>query len=644
MVVSYNWLKEYLGNDVPTPEKIAELLTFHSFEIESVKSVGDDVAIDIKILPDRGSDCLSIRGVAREVASILNVSLISDPLREAPVLKTTNLIAVTIADTESCPRFTASLMTGISVGESPQWLKDRLATLGARSINNIVDATNYVMYALGQPLHAYDADKFPKVDGRWQFVVRPAGAGEVVALLAEGGKVGDRDVTLKGGELLIVDGSRNQPIGLAGVKGGRFAGVDETTTKIIIEAAHFNPTLTRKTARRHGIVIDASKRFENEPARALPPYAQAEISKLIADIAGGTFEGYLDVYPLPKVPPTVPVNPAVVNARLGLALTISEIVSLLKRVGVTVVIDEEVLLCTGPMERTDLTIAENFIDEVGRIYGYHHVVSVAPTAMPLSQCNARHYYAEKIRQLLIAQGFYEVITSSFRNQDEIQLQNALASDKSYVRSTLIKNIAEVLDKNVGFQDWLGTNDIRVFEIGTVFHKAGGTVTEHTALCFGVRLKQSGYSGKEDKIIIDVCTQLETTLQTVMKRSLESGVAEVNLTELIADLPAPTSYEPVPTSVEIIYQPVSVYPSVSRDIAMWVKEGTAVDGVAATLCTSAGPFLVRLTHTDTFTKDARTSFAFRLVFQSNEKTLTDKEVNEYMGAVYSSASAAGWETR
>jgi phenylalanyl-tRNA synthetase beta chain len=287
---SYNWIAEYLGKDAPSPAVISDLLTKHAFEVEGIETKGDDTVIELKILPDRGSDCLCHRGIAREIATLTDTTLAIDPLEKAVTLGTIDSIKVDIENTNDCPRFTASIVSGVTVGDSPQWLKARLATIGVRSINNIVDATNYVMFAMGQPLHAYDAHKFPQKDGAWNFVVRKATAGETVSLLAEGGKDEDRIVTLKGTELLIVDGATNTAVGLAGVKGGRYAGVDTTTTDIIIEAAHFDAGLTRRTARGLNIVIDASKRFENEPSRALPPLAQQNIVDLIIAIAGGKCE------------------------------------------------------------------------------------------------------------------------------------------------------------------------------------------------------------------------------------------------------------------------------------------------------------------------------------------------------------------
>ncbi|MCA9361124.1 phenylalanine--tRNA ligase subunit beta [Candidatus Kaiserbacteria bacterium] len=642
---SYNWLKDYLGDSEISPTEVADLLGAHAFEIEDVKAVSGDTVIEVDILPNRSSDCLCHRGIARELASITGKPLANDPLKQELNLPTSDLISVEIEDPEACPRFTASLITGITVKESPAWLKERLQAIGQRSINNIVDATNYVMYAIGQPTHAYDADLFPQVDGQWKFMVRYAKVGEMVSLLAESGKSEDRDVEMKGSELLIVDNSSNTPIGLAGVKGGRFAGVHEGTTKVIIEAAHFHPTLTRKTARRLGIVIDASKRFENEPARELPSYAQAEIIKLIKDIAGGECEGVIDEYLIKSTPTKVTVSIKHTNALLGLELNSDEIEVILKKIGAEVTKIPDGFEVISPWERTDLNIEEDYIEEIGRLYGYDHIKSVMPDKVPLREINRRHYYSERIRKPLIALGFSEVITSSFRNKDTVQLQNALASDKTCLRSSLGKNLNEALDKNAGFTDLLGTMDTRIFEIGTVFDlKDGGGITEHVSLAIGVRVKPSGYSGKEDKILNEAILALEEVLETKLIAKPEKGVVEIDLTELVATLPEVDKYETVEKLEDIQYKSFSIYPAISRDIAMWVSEDTGETEVETVLNETAGDLRVRTTLFDVFVKDGRKSIAFRLVFQANDRTLTDAEVGKIMDGVYEAVAKNSWEVR
>ncbi|MEY2665568.1 MAG: hypothetical protein RLZZ480_673 [Candidatus Parcubacteria bacterium] len=645
MKVVHSWLKDYLGDNLPTPEKVEELLTFHSFEIDGVEEVEGETVIDISVLPNRASDCLCHRGVARELASLLSVPLVHDPLAVTPELTATDKISIAIENATECPRFSASLITGIEVKESPEWLKKRLAALGVRSINNIVDATNYVMYAIGEPMHAYDADLFKQVEGKWNFVIRNARPGEAVSLLAEGGKDEDRIVELTGTELLIVDGATDTPIGLAGVKGGRYAGVHAGTKNILVEAAHFNPVTTRKTARRLGIVIDASKRFENEPSRELIPYAQSEIVKLITDIAGGTFEGIVDIALTEKKNPEVVVPIAKTNTLLGLNLSAAEIEDILKRIGANFVrADENSFTVIGPWERNDLTIAEDFIEEIGRVYGLHHVESVIPEKVPLTEVNARQFYTEAIRMELIQHGFSEVITSSFANKDTIQLQNALAADKTCLRSSLRKNITKVLDASFVHADLIGVTDIRVFEIGTVFDKTETSVGEHVSIALGVRTKGNGYSPKDDTIIKTACDTVDQVLGVKLEWKIEKGVAEANLTPVLAALPVPSSYGVFVSKAPATYKPVSVYPAMSRDIALWVGEGEMAATVESVILHAAGDLCVRLSLFDTFTKDGRTSYAFRLVFQSFEKTLTDAEVTIFMDTVYKAVAEKGWEVR
>jgi phenylalanyl-tRNA synthetase beta chain len=645
MKVVHSWLKDYLGESLPPAIELENVFNFHAFEVEGIEEVEGETVIDVDVLPNRSSDCLCHRGVARELSSILNIPLQSDPLSSEPVLATTDKISISIENAEACPRFTAALISDIAVGESPEWLQKRLQALGVRSINNIVDATNYVMYALGEPMHAYDADLFAQVEGKWHFVIRNARAGETISLLAEGGKNEDRIVELTGSELLIVDGATDTPIGLAGVKGGRYAGVHKGTKHIIIEAAHFNPTTTRKTARRLGIVIDASKRFENEPSRALPPYAQAEIIKLITDIAGGAFVGWADEYKEVKSNPEVTVSVAQTNALLGLQLTPEEIKAILKRIGANVVSASATSLTViGPFERTDLNISEDFIEEVGRIHGLSNIESVVPESKTVAAVNVRQFYTEAIRQQLLEHGFSEVITSSFTNKDTIQLQNALASDKSYLRSTLKKNITKVLDQNFAHCDLLDIPNVRVFEIGTVFDKAETSVSEHVALTIGVRTKGDGYNPKDDAILKNACETVEQVLNTKLVWDMEKGVAETNLSAVVNTLPVPVAYTVFVVNPPATYRPVSAYPAMSRDIALWVQEGELAHVIEMTLAKAAGELCVRLSLFDTFTKDGRTSYAFRLVFQSFERTLTDTEVNTHMDKIYAVAKDKEWEVR
>ncbi|NCN52463.1 phenylalanine--tRNA ligase subunit beta [Candidatus Parcubacteria bacterium] len=638
MKVVYDWLEEYLGENAPSSEKVADLLTFHAFEIEGTEVKGDHTVIDVDVLPNRAADCLSHRGIAREIASITGVPLAHDPLTVRPELPTTDKLVATITNPEHCSRLTLALMEGVTIGDSPEWLKSRLQALGQRSINNVVDATNYVMLSLGQPLHAYDAAKWQEKDGTYHVGVRAAAAGETITVLT------GETYELTPRAQLIVDTTNDAPASIAGIKGGTYAEIGKETTTIILEAAHFNPSVTRVASQFLKLQTDASKRFENDLSPELTPYALDAVVKLITDIAGGTLVGITDTYPMARSQSRVAVTEAKTNALLGLSLTREEMKDILVRIGATVEETKEGFVAVGPWERNDLDIEEDFIEEIGRIYGYEHVAPIVPEQILLKEINARHYYSERVREVLIGLGFFEVITSSFRKKDEIRLQNALASDKEYLRSSLKKNIIEVLDKNIPLVDVLGVRDIRVFEIGTVFSKGDGGVTERFSLAFGARTRQDGYNPKDDAVLTEAMSVLEKDLGVSLGTQIEKGVVEIAFTELITQLPQPTVYEPQPVGAEIQYKAFSQYPHIARDIALWVSEGTTAADVIAVLQKEAGDLCVRITLFDEFTKDGRTSFAFRLVFQSYEKTLASEEVDTIMEKIYAAVKGNDWEVR
>jgi phenylalanyl-tRNA synthetase beta chain len=641
MKVVYDWLKEYIGEEMPEMNKLEELFTFHAFEIDGIEEIGGEEVIDVKVLPDRAGDCLSHRGIARELSALIGKPLVKDPLASPVTLSPmTEKVRVTIENPDNCRRFGCALLTGVSVKESPEWLRARLEALGQRSINNVVDATNYVMLALGQPLHAYDGDKFPHADGVWHFGVRMAKEGEEVAIL--GGNVH----VLKDTVQVITEAGADSPVGIAGIKGGKAAEIDTGTTTVILEAANFNPQVTRKGAQVLKLQTDASKRFENNISPELVPYALTECVNLILEIAGGTGEGYADVYPSPEKNREVAVTLVQINALLGVALTEGAVEDIFTRLGFTYTKGGGGWSVAAPFERRDILIPEDVIAEVGRVYGYEHVTSVEPEQMPVSEVNARHYYSEKVRELLVAEGFSEVITSSFRKKDEIELLNALASDKGCLRSSLRENIKEVLDRNMPNADLLGVTNVQVFEIGTVFTRtADGTdVIEHISVALGVRMKQQGFTPKDDERLKEVVKKIEGTLGVAVEAHREGGVAEIDMTALIERLPVPTAYDAYVANADVRFTPYSSYPFISRDIALWVPEPVSAEEIESLLREKAGELLVRISLFDEFKKDGRTSYAFRLVFQSFERTLTDEEVGVIMGTLTAEAKSRDFEVR
>lgn len=640
MKVSRNWLQTFFDAPLPSAEVLAEALTFHSSEIEEVVTVGDDAVLDVKVLPDKSAWMLSHRGVAKELSTILELPMTNDPLLKASEMVPDTDTLTVVIDTPLCARYAAAHVKGVTVGQSPPWLVERLTAIGQRSINNVVDATNYVMFHTGQPLHAFDAGKLGTgARGEYAISVRPAVDGEHITTLT------GEEYTLTTQDLLIVDGTNNEPIGIAGVKGGKRAAVDASTTDIVIESANFDRVSVRKTSVRHKLRTDASTRYENGVVPELASIGLVEVVHMIRDIAGGTLVGYVDEFPSPRtvVPVVVPIGK--INSVLGLTLSESEVATILNRFGYETMCVDGVFSVAPPYERDDLVIAEDVIEEIGRMHGLMHIPSAVPGVGQVADVSARFFYTEQIRDALLAFGFSEVYTSSFNKQDVVQLENALASDKGYLRSALRSHVDDALVRNVLNKDLLGLTRIALFEIGSVFTTEG----EHLALSFGVRTGVAYKAKTDDPLMKEAIATLTDILGTETYH-LKEGIAEINIDEAIADLPTPTSYASYSRVADAAYVPFSVYPFVSRDIALWTAESGAEgkrvlsDEVCSVIEGVAGTLLVRTTLFDEFTKEGRTSYAFRLIFQSHERTLSDGEVNEIMEKIHTAMTENGWEVR
>lgn len=635
MKFSYNWLQTYFAEPLPAPAELAEKITFHSSEIEELVSLPKDMVLDVKVLPDKSPWLMSHRGLAKEISVILDKPLLNDLFKETVQPKNSTKISVT-RTAAACDFYAAALLEGVKVGPTPTWLRDSLEVIGQRSINNIVDATNYVMFELGQPLHAFDADKLTRSsDGRYAIEIRNAQAGEEITTLT------NEKLTLLETDTVITDGTTRQPIGIAGVKGGQLAAVEEGTVNILIESAHFDRVAVRNTSKRLRLQTDAAKRYENGISVAVAPIAFNRVIDLIIEVAGGvctaeTFSGDYGV-----TIPVVNCSLEKINSVLGLKMSENEVSEILNRFGYQYEWVNGVVTVTPPFERDDIVIPEDLVEEIGRVYGLDKIVTIAPVPVIVKEFNIRHYYAEKIRTALTELGFSEIYTSSFRNKDIVKLENALASDKEYLRSTLTTNLREACERNIPHRDLLGLTAVKLFEIGTVF----GVESEEFRVAL---VLQTGTSFKE-KVDGPLLKEVMEALSSVLGLSPEliycvDGMIEFSLDGILTKLPPPIEYEKVVKILENQYQPFSMYPAMSRDIAMWVPEVVLEDDILVTLQSSAGTQCVRITHLDTFTKENRTSYAFRLVFQSKEKTLTDVEVQEYMEAVYKSVRNKGWEVR
>ncbi len=637
MKVSKAWLQTYFKEPLPDTEELVRRITFGIFEVESVEKKDDDDVLDIKVLPDRSSYCLSHRGIAREVAALLGRELLKDPLREPlsrmPTLPT---LRVSIEDVALCSRYSVALIEGVSVGPSPAWLKTYLETLGQRSINNIVDATNFVMLNLGEPLHAFDAGKLEKEEGSnaYHIHVRNAKAGEKITTLT--GETYDLDFA----HLLITDAVKDTPIGIAGIKGGKVAEITNETKDIIIEAAHFNYVSIRKTSRALKLVTDASVRFQNEPSSALVPFALRDVVALILEIAGGTLVGATESGSAPAPHMPVSVSSVEIHNLLGSNISVDELETIFKRLGFAFVREGETFSITPPFERTDLTIAEDIIEEVGRVYGYEHIPGkLPPTPSQAPLVNKQIYWSEKIRATLTELGFSEIYTYTLCERGEVELLNPLASDKAYMRRTLTDGMLKALTQNAYNAPLLGLPLVKIFELGTVFTKE----SEELSLCLGAR-NTSGKASKMDEAVRDAIVRLGSALGTPLEAEVKNGIAEIFIGRIIDTLAVPEAYDPIPARTQKTFAPFSSFPFMLRDIAIWMPEQTDVRELEQTIREKASDLLVRLDLFDTFTKDGRTSYAFHLVFQSCERTLNDVEINMIMERITGALKKNGGEVR
>ena len=584
--------------DTPLPEAatLADALTFHAFEIESVE--GD--ILDVKVTPNRGHDCLSHRGIAKEVAAILNIKMKRDPLREPISLEPkSDAVKVVVENQKLCPRFTGAYITGVKVGPSPEWLRKNLEAIGQKSINNIVDITNYVLFDIGQPLHAFDGGKLSEKNGSRALTVRLAKQGEKLVGLD------DKEYALSPSMLVIEDANAGVIASIAGIKGGKPTGVNDSTNAIFLEAANWDGVTIRKTSQALKLRTDASDRFQQVISSELAAYGTSIAAKLITEIAGGKIVGYVDEYPKREEYKTVSVSTGKVNAVLGTKLSDADVADAFKRLDLPCKRDEVTphrMLVAVPFERLDLVIPEDLVEEVGRIVGYDKVPATPlPSFEKKPEVNANFYAAEKAREDLMQKGYSEVFTSVFAEEGERSVLNKVGGEKPFLRTSLVSGLTEAYERNMRIKDMLGLSEVKIFEIGIV------------------------WKGGKEIIMLGIANK--------------EGVRESPL------LPqAENAYENFPLSSTERYQTFSRYPAIIRDIALWVSAHTKPEDVEKILRENAGELLVRSEKFDEFKKGERTSYAFRLVFQSFERTLTEVEVNAVMEKVAEALKAKGFEVR
>jgi phenylalanyl-tRNA synthetase beta chain len=609
MKISFNWLKWYIP-EVVSSEKLVDVITDHLCEVDSVLQKGEDFIFDLKILPDRAHDLLSHQGVAHEIASLLDIKFIDPtPKYKVPESKPTKL-EIRI-ETNACNRYMGRIVRGVTVEPSPEWMVKYLESIGQRSINNLVDAANILMYDIGQPAHVFDLDKI-----QGGLIIRQAKNGEKMTTLD------NRNLELNDQDMVVAD--MNVVLGLAGIKGGKVAEVTNETKNVIIEIANFDPTTTRKAAQRANIFTDARKRFENGLSSELGDYAMLELSALIFELCpSASFEDIVDIYPKKPEQRKLTFSLGKISKILGLDVSQQEIEDILKRynfeykkVGQMSGLEETFEIIIFLM-RLDISIAEDMAEEIGRVLGYGKVKPKIPNINFKPSINDTYQNILRARSKLLDEDYSEVMTYVFQDKGEVEVL-ASASDKKFLRINLAAGLSESLKLNKLNAPLLELKDIRIFEIGTVFLKDKEEM--HVAYNEG------------DKII-------ETNLDDFISYLEKNSGALLH--------PTGGTFRAQNFSPSAPFKMWSLFPFISRDISVWLPEGVDKDELKKILVENGTDLLIKEPYVvDSFIgKDGRTSYSFRLVFQSYDRTLTDAEVNDIMTKITNKIKEnSGWQVR
>ncbi len=608
MKISNSWLQNYFEEKLPEPEEISQGIIFHSFEVEDFEKVGEDTIFDIKVLPDRAHDCLSHWGIAKEVSMIFDLKMKEKSfegrslrgLPQGPSLETN--LKIQIQD-EKCLRYMGRIVRNIKIGESPEWLKDKLRAIGQKPINNIVDTANFVMYDLGQPIHCFDLDKLESES----LIVRNGVEGESITTLDK------KEIKLDDSILVIAD--EKYPLAIAGIKGGTKAEVDMKTKNIVIEVANFHPTTTRKTSKKINILTDAVKRYENEISPELCSLVMDAVTDMIYSLAGGEVENIVDVYPKKAESRVVGVSVKYINKRLGSTFSKEEIESVWHKLNFSYKENNGSYEIQIPPLRLDLIGPHDLVEEVIRVIGYDKLPETLPIIKNENTKSGVFHNTLLARQKLLNDGYSEVMTYAFRDKGDVEVLSS-AMGKNFLRNNLSDGLKESIKLNTLNLPLLDMDSVKVFEMGTVFHKD----KEEIRVAYGDKKEIREMS-------LDEFVSEKIPPEESKGRSLEESSQGPSLG--------------IPNS----FKPWSLYPFIVRDIAVWIPMEEKVENLKQILVDEGTSLLVKGPSLfDSFSKEGKTSYAYRLVFQSYEKTLTDDEINPIMEKINQEITKKGWQVR
>ena len=684
MKFSYNWLKDLLKFK-ESPEKLAGILTMY-FAETTVKYRGKRTILDVELLSNQVAEASGHLGLAREIGAILGKNFIYPKIN----LKEKNLTAKDLLDikikSSNCNCYLARLLQGVKIKESPKWLKDALADCGVRSINNIVDAANYVMLETGQPLHSFDFDKICSKStntNKKEIIVRQAKKNEKITTLED-------EVYDLNEDIMVIADNENS-LALAGIKGGKKSGISKDTTNIILESANFNGVNIRSSSKKLGLKTDASWRFEHNLPLDLIGYAIDRLAQLIQEIAGGyILKGKVGQSIFKEEKVWIPIKWENWEKFLGWIIKKKEIIHYLSLLGFSIQEKKDYLLVSPPCFRNDVIIKEDVMGEVARLYGIDKIDSIIPQeilTLPLQ--NEFFEFRKQVKDWLKGYNLEEVYNYSFISEEDkdnlpnkwqqklIEIENPTSALTKYLGPTLLVNFLKNINYNFRFAD-----KIRFFEIGKYYFKNKENLKEYFVLSGVLAHKEKSnnpsmlfYEAKgiiEDlfnKFGIDKDNYSFKSLEnTEYSLLLEQGIAIYKNKDLIGVIGNPKrdllkKYDCEGNSVfweikllpllEIVkeereFQPLPKYPAIIRDISFIISQDILIDKIL-NIIQDVSP--LNLEDVDLFDvyigenlQSGSKSLSFHLTFRAEDYTLKNKEVDKEMEKIYKALKNIGAEIR
>ncbi len=677
MKISPQWLGDFVDLRVD-PNQLADELTLAGIAVESVTGDGNAAVFEMEITTNR-PDAMNHYGVARECSALYDLPL--KPLSsELPAATSTSAFPVHIEDTEGCARFTARVIHGVKVQSSPDEIAQRLLSVGQRPINNIADASNYTLWEMGQPTHAYDLDL---LEGG-KIIVRRARVGETLKTLDGVERKLSKD------DLIIADAAK--PVGLAGVMGGFDTMITERTKNVLVEAAWFDPAAIRASSKRHGLHTDASHRFERGADYAATSVACARVTQKILASAGGRLQG-AEISVIGRALDQAPVALRISEVRriLGEKLEVEEIVRVLKRLGFELLSEpsEDVeYTAIIPSWRLDVEREIDLIEEIARLHGYDKFANTLPAYVGAVVEEADAFKDEKVRSTLLALGYNETVSLTFISHEDakrfssrppLELANPLSEEASVMRTSLVPGMLHMLSYNLN----RAASDLRLFEAGNVFNPSGATAEQRKQICFAAvgAASAARVDAKPREIdFFDVKGDVETLLHSFEYRKLEFQASAAKYYhlgrsaqaildgEVVAEFgqlhPEVATERKLKADIflaelyldrlyshelrEVRYEELRRYPAVERDFSFLFADKIQFADISGAVEKLSLKELRSFAPAEIFRGGSVPAGQYSLLlharFQSKERTLREDEVADWSSAIAKSLTALGGTQR